>query len=325
MQALRNFIDRVRPLPRLVIQAHDFPDHDAVSSAYALSYLLGHFGVKTTLVYNGIIDRISLKNLIEQVDIPIVHWTEAALTPADKTITVDGCIGEKNVTDLPGDEIAVIDHHQVTPPQGLWYCDVRPDYGACATILYEYYEGLGVPMPRPVATALQVGLAIDTANLTRGFQKADVQAFAHFHENADQEQINLICRNSLLKSEVVFYKQLLEGLQVRDGVGFVWLADGCPKNMLGVMGDFLMSVNEISTTILAAPAGDVIQLSLRTEHPQVNVGRLVKELLAEHDIGFGGGHAHMAGGLIQRAKFNVPEPHLRLFELFLSRLPRAVD
>jgi nanoRNase/pAp phosphatase (c-di-AMP/oligoRNAs hydrolase) len=322
VQALRAFIARVRELPRLVIQAHDFPDHDAVSSSYALAHLLGEFGVRTQIVYNGVIDRISLRNMIEQVGIPIVHWREAGLTAADKTITVDGCIGEKNVTDLPGDEIAVIDHHQVTPPPGLWYQDVRPGYGACATILHEYYDALEIALPRDVATALQVGLAIDTANLTRGFQKADVAAFAHFHEVADQEKINVICRNSLLREEVVYYRQLLDALQVRDGVGFVWMADGCPKNMLGVMGDFLMSVHEISTTILAAPDGDTIQLSLRTEHPDVNVGRLVKEVLQQHDLGFGGGHAHMAGGLVQRAKFQAPDPGARLFELFLERLPR---
>jgi nanoRNase/pAp phosphatase (c-di-AMP/oligoRNAs hydrolase) len=85
------------------------------------------------------------------------------------------CVGEKNVTDLTGEEVAVIDHHQVTPAAGLWYEDIRPDYGATATIIYEYYQQLGLAMPVAVATALQVGLNIDTANLTRGFCEADVE------------------------------------------------------------------------------------------------------------------------------------------------------
>lgn len=322
MQQFLSFVERIKPLERFIIQAHDFPDHDAVSASFALSHLLGEFGVKTQIVYNGVIDRISLRNMIDQLQIPIVHWKEANLTAADKTITVDGCIGEKNVTDLPGDEVAVIDHHQVTPPPGLWYCDVRPDYGACATILHEYYEALNIAIPQRVATALQVGLAIDTANLTRGFQKADVEAFSHFHERAHQETINRICRNSLLRSEVVYYRQVVEGLQVRDRVGYAWLADGCPKNMLGVMGDFLIAIDEIDTTILAAPAGDTIQLSLRTERPGLNVGLLVKEMLAQHDLGFGGGHAHMAGGLIHRVKFTYPDPGPRIFEMFMERIAR---
>ena len=322
MQAFQQFIERARALPRLVIQAHDFPDHDAISSSFALAYLLQQHGVRTRMVYNGLIDRISLRNLIDWVGIDIVPWREADLSADDCIVTVDGCIGEKNVMDLPGMEIAVIDHHQVVAPPGLWYQDVRPTYGACATILVEYFAAFGIPIPKPIATALQVGLAIDTANLTRGFQQADVRAFAHLHEIADQPLINQICRNSLLRSEVVHYRRLLEALQMHGRVGLVWMEDECPKNILGMMGDFLMTVDEIETTILAAPVGDIVQLSLRSEHPDVNVGRIVRDVLHESGLGFGGGHSHMAGGMIPRAQLTDVNSGQRLFDLFLARLPQ---
>lgn len=321
MEQLRRFIERVRPLPRLVIQAHDFPDHDAVAASFALSHLLRQFGVTTRMVYNGVIDRVSLSHMIDWLEIDIVPWTEAGMTDADKNMTVDGCMGEKNVRDLPGEEIAVVDHHQSKPPPGLWFSDVRPTYGATATIVYEYYRDLGVPMPQAVATALQVGQAIDTANLTRGFCAADIEAFAHFHQIADQSLVARICRNSLMKSEVRYYEELLKALDVHKGAGFVWLERSCPKNMLGMMGDFLLSVEEIHTTILAAPSEDVIQMSLRTEHPDINVGQIVREVLQQHDLGFGGGHRHMAGGLIKREKFAAVGTGERLFELFRRRLP----
>jgi nanoRNase/pAp phosphatase (c-di-AMP/oligoRNAs hydrolase) len=320
MQAFSSFVERVRDLPRLVIQAHDFPDHDAISSSFALAHLLGCLGVRTRMVYNGLIDRVSLRNLIDHLDIDIVPWREAGLSAQDHIVTVDGCIGEKNLMDLPGREIAVIDHHQVAPPQGLWFQDVRPDYGACATILVEYYAALGIAMPRAVATALQVGLAIDTANLTRGFQQADVAAFATLHRLADQAQINRICRNSLLHAEMVHYQHLLQALRMHGRVGLVWLERDCPKNLLGMMGDFLMTVDEIETTILAAPVGDVVQLSLRTENPQLNVGRLVREVLTEHGLGFGGGHAHMAGGMIERGKLRGSDAGVQLLERFVRKL-----
>lgn len=35
-----SFLDRLKGDNRIIIQAHDFPDHDAISSAYALAYLL---------------------------------------------------------------------------------------------------------------------------------------------------------------------------------------------------------------------------------------------------------------------------------------------
>lgn len=34
------FLDKLKVNKRIIVQAHDFPDHDALSSAYALAYLL---------------------------------------------------------------------------------------------------------------------------------------------------------------------------------------------------------------------------------------------------------------------------------------------
>ena len=153
-QKLNKFLQLLSPLQRVVIQAHDFPDHDAIASAYGLATLLQAMGMNTLIVYNGHVDRISLANMIEWLDIPVIHCNKAKLTAHDKIITVDGCIGEKNVTDIQGEEIAVIDHHNVTPPKGLWYCDVRSNYGATATIIYEYFSSLNIDIPEKVATAL---------------------------------------------------------------------------------------------------------------------------------------------------------------------------
>ena len=139
---LKTFLEQLKSYPRVVIQAHDFPDHDAISSAFALSYLLQSQGIESIMVYHGLIDRISIHRMIELLHINIHKACDVDLLPEDKLILVDGCVGEKNVTDLIGEEIAVIDHHEVTVAQGLSYVDVRPHYGATATILFEYFQFL---------------------------------------------------------------------------------------------------------------------------------------------------------------------------------------
>jgi nanoRNase/pAp phosphatase (c-di-AMP/oligoRNAs hydrolase) len=295
---ISQFFKQLKPLKRVVIQAHDFPDHDAISAAYGLSIILQSLGLKTLIVYNGNIDRISLSNMIEWLEIPIVHCSKASLTPHDKIITVDGCIGEKNVTDMPGTEIAVIDHHTVTPPNKLWFCDVRPHYGATATIIYEYFQLLNIELPQNVATALLVGLNIDTANLTRGFCNADLKAFLAFNQMADLDLVNRICRNSLVENELTSFYQVCDSVTSTDGIAMVLLKDPCAKNLLGVLADFLLSVNEYDIVIVAMNYNQGIQLSLRSECPKVNVGKLLRETLNYKQRGFGGGHAHMAGGII---------------------------
>ena len=301
-QKLNKFLQLLSPLQRVVIQAHDFPDHDAIASAYGLAALLQAMGMNTLIVYNGHVDRISLANMIEWLDIPVIHCNKAKLTAHDKIITVDGCIGEKNVTDIQGEEIAVIDHHNVTPPKGLWYCDVRSNYGATATIIYEYFSSLNIDIPEKVATALLVGLNIDTANLTRGFCNADLKAFLGLNQVADLALVNKICRNSLIQSELKSFQHVCDNVESNDGIAIVLLKEPCAKNLLGVLADFLLSVNEYDIVIVAMKFNQAIQLSLRSECPKVNVGLLLRQTLNQKQRGFGGGHAHMAGGMILNDK-----------------------
>jgi nanoRNase/pAp phosphatase (c-di-AMP/oligoRNAs hydrolase) len=318
---ISQLLKQLKPLKRVIIQAHDFPDHDAISAAYGLSVILQSLGMKTLIVYNGNIDRISLSNMIEWLEIPIVHCSKAGLTPHDKIITVDGCIGEKNVTDMPGEEIAVIDHHTVTPPNNLWFCDVRPHYGATATIIYEYFQLLNIEIPQRVATALLVGLNIDTANLTRGFCNADLKSFLAFNQIADLDLVNRICRNSLVKNELSNFYHVCDNVSSTDGIAMVLLQEPCAKNLLGVLADFLLSVNEYDIVIVGMNYNQGIQLSLRSECPKVNVGKLLRETLDYKQRGFGGGHAHMAGGMILRDnKHHFVEASHAHFRPFLEKI-----
>ncbi|MDR2259299.1 MAG: hypothetical protein LBE14_09150, partial [Treponema sp.] len=57
----------------LVIQTHDFPDHDAAASAFALGRLLGRRGYAVRLLYRGVIRSFSLKTMIEKLRIPLIR------------------------------------------------------------------------------------------------------------------------------------------------------------------------------------------------------------------------------------------------------------
>ncbi len=300
MKQFEKLLNILRTNNHLYIQTHNFPDHDAVASAYALRYLLEKRSIPSSIIYAGEIQRMSLKRLIQELAIPIKREDAYTRTEQDKIIIVDGCKGNKNVVDLIGEEVAVIDHHNVTLPDDVTYVDIRPDYGACATILFDYFRSENEEIPRRVATALLTGLLVDTALMTRGVCQTDLEAYAALYLRADVGLVNSLLRNCIQKKELSFYKYVIENVKVQERFAFCYFQEGCNQNLLGIIGDFLLSLSEVDFVFLCAKNNKTINISVRSEVPCWNAALITRQVL--EGIGFGGGHSDLAGGIIEHCR-----------------------
>ena len=296
LHSIRDLIDFLRGEEYIFIQPHNFPDHDAVATAYGLQWLLDHFGIKSHLVYEGDIQRDSLKQFIKDLNIDIRHINEYEMVEEDKIINVDGCKGNKNVTDLIGDEVGVIDHHIARSPEDVEFADIRSEIGACATIIASYYEELGVVIPKDVATAFMIGINMDTSMLTRGVHTEDLRAYFRCYENADFVYVNWILRNYIRIEDLDFYHYVIENIRYIDNIAFCHFADGCSQNLLGILADFILALEEIDFVVLCASNGNKVNFSVRNELDEWDASKIIR--IALQGIGFGGGHSVMAGGVI---------------------------
>ena len=296
---------------RVFIQTHNYPDHDAVASAFALHYLLSTMRISSTIIYDGSIQRDSLQQMIDDLGIDISHFNTIEMTLKDKIIIVDGCKWNKNVTDLIGDEVGLIDHHQVTKPDDVPFADIRSTYGACSTILYEYFLKYKTSIPKDVATALIIGINMDTALLTRGVNIKDIEAYANLYSLADIPLQNRILRNYIQTKDLSFYKYAIDNIQIEKEVAYCYFPEGCNQNLLAILGDFFLALEEVEFVILCAKNNGSINFSVRSERREWNAAIILQQALK--GIGFGGGHSDMAGGIIQNAdEFNF----FRVKELF---------
>jgi nanoRNase/pAp phosphatase (c-di-AMP/oligoRNAs hydrolase) len=292
-------IVRSRASGRLFIQTHDFPDHDAVASAFALKELLAVSGIMADIVYAGAVQRDSLLRMIDRLGVGLIPAANAGMTSADPVVIVDGCKYNKNVTDLIGDEIAVVDHHQVERPEGVPFCDIRSNLGSCSTLILSYYAEAGVRVSREAATALMIGLSMDTALMTRGVSEEDVTAYAHLFPVADMRLVNSILRNYIQVKEMPFYRSAIDRVSIEQGVACCYFPEGCSQNLLGILGDFFLSFQEIDFVALFASNSGKVNVSMRCEIDSLNAAQVMRLVL--EGIGFGGGHADMAGGIIPDA------------------------
>jgi len=296
MQHITDLIKYLRDEKYIFIQTHNFPDHDAVASAFGLQEFFKNYEITSYLTYDGDIQRDSLFDMIDSLKINIQHVSRYDMNDKHKIVIVDGCKGNKNVTDLIGDEVGVIDHHQVVKAEDVPFNDIRPGIGACSTILFSYFQDYNFTIPQNVATALLIGINMDTSLLTRGVSADDIYAYSSLYTLSDVRLVNSILRNFIQQKDLAFYKEVIERVIITNTVAYCYFPDGCNQNMLGILGDFLLALKEVDFVILAAKNNDKINFSLRNENNKWNCSLIIQQVLK--DIGFGGGHIDMAGGII---------------------------
>ena len=296
MDNIKKLIKLFRDEDRVFIQPHNFPDHDAVASAFALQHLLGHYRIKADIVYEGEISRVSLIDFIKDLKIDIKHLDNYKMKAADKIIIVDGCKGNKNVTDMIGDEVAVIDHHNVVSPEDITYSDIRQKYGACSTIIADYYLEADIKIPAIIATAIMAGISMDTALLTRGVNGKDLEIYFHCYSLADMVYVNSMLRNNIQIKDLDYYKYVIDNTKYLDSTAFCYFPSGCGQNLMGILSDFLLALEEIDFVVIFARNSGRVNFSIRSEVKGWDASYVIRELL--RGIGFGGGHTDMAGGVI---------------------------
>lgn len=286
---------------RVVIQAHDFPDHDAVASAFGLSVMLEQRGYQATLCYGGTIQSESLSEAIKLMQIPIGPCRSANLDESVQLVLVDGFIGNRNMTGLPGEVIGLIDHHSPPEEPDCPYHDVRPNYGSCSTIIFDYFKQADAPLKKNVATMLLMGLMMDTAFMTRGVAPVDLEAFSTLFFQGDWETGSRLLKNSLSLSDLGLFREAINACEVADDFAFVMLQQECSAEVMALIADFFLGLRELHFVVVVEPDRDEYRLSVRSEDGIRPSDVIIRRALT--GIGSGGGHVHMGGGSIPRDLF----------------------
>lgn len=278
------------------IQTHNFPDPDAIASAYGLQQLLKNRGIRSTICYKGKIDRYSTDRLLEMMQIKLLNIENLAsvLTEEDEVILVDAQKGNSNIINITGDEIICIDHHPVNEKYQYRFTDIRPEIGACATIIAQYFFENNIPMDSGIATALTYGIRIDTNNLSRGVSKLDIEMLYRMFDNCDYEIIHMLENSNLCFEDLMAYSSAISSIEVYDNISFADTGKDCP--VIANISDFMLAIKEVSFSVVYSRKEGGIKLSVRSEKASLDAGKIIGTAL--EGIGNGGGHASMAGGFV---------------------------
>ncbi len=302
MSTIENLVDLLQG-KTVWIQTHDFPDPDAIASAFGLQHLLQMNDIESRLCYCGRIDKVNTKRMLELLEIRMESAEKSETTKSgDAIITIDGQKNNSNFTDIPGDEVACIDHHPWVTKYEYEYVD-HQIVGACATIIAGYCMEAGLALPTNVATALLYGIKMDTQNFCNGVHQKDIAAFSYLHDMADHQLIADLDNNVMEISDLRAYGAAIQDIAIYDRIGFAHIPFDCPDGLIAQVSSFILSLDAVEVAVIYANRNGGLKFSVRSEVHWLNAGRLIN--LALRDIGNGGGHPTMAGGLVYAERIHL--------------------
>lgn len=317
-EALRRTLENHRGDRQLVI-LQDFPDPDALSSAWTYKLIAQQFEIQCDIVYAGTLSHQENIALVKLAGLPVQRWPIQVAKSKDLS-AYQGCVFIDNQgttsqlfplvqqAELP--LIAVIDHHTSQGELNAELVDLRPQTRATATIFTQYLQTGLLKLDSSngehvkCATALMHGLRSDTNRLMQA-QEEDFLAAGYLSRFYDAQLLNSVLQASRSKRVMDVIERALRNRVLQNsfsiaGVGYLRYDD---RDAIPQAADFLVTEENVHTAVVYGIVHDedeeleVVIGSLRTNKITLDPDEFIKEAFGQDTQGrfFGGGRS-MAGG-----------------------------
>ncbi|KYC38535.1 exopolyphosphatase-like protein [Scytonema hofmannii PCC 7110] len=305
---------------RHLIILQDFPDPDALSSAWTYQLIAQQYEIKCDIVYAGALSHQENIALVKLTNLPAQRWTLQTLKGKDLPSSYQGfvLIDNQGTTSqlMPVVEqvgiplVAIIDHHSLQSDIKSEFLDIRPSVRATATIFTQYLQAGLLSLDSSInqhvkcATALMHGLRSDTNRLMQA-QEDDFMAAAYLSRFYDAQLLNAVLQANRSKRVMDVIERSLKNRIVQNnfsiaGVGYLRYDD---RDAIPQAADFLVTEENVHTAVVYGIVHDeddeleVVIGSLRTTKLTLDPDEFIKEAFGKDSSGrfFGGGRTSAGG------------------------------
>jgi nanoRNase/pAp phosphatase (c-di-AMP/oligoRNAs hydrolase) len=265
-------------------------DPDAISSAMALKRLLWRKVAGVTISNINVIKLPDNLALIRLLRVALIHINEIDESRFNRFAILDSQPDHHNAFDKYKPDV-IIDHHPDTGVQAP-FLDIRPQYGATASIMTEYLRTASIKPSPKLATALFYAIKTDTDNFKRQTTIEDVRSFQFLFRYANIHLVRKIEGSDLKLDFLKYFKLALEHKIMRKGKVFAHIGQVVNPDVCVLIADFFMRINSANWSIVSGVYDKTLVLVIRNDGIRRNAGKLVKESFGL--IGSAGGHESMA-------------------------------
>jgi len=287
-EKLRRFYDQFTGNDHVLIMIN--ADPDAIASAMAISRLLWRKVLQVTISHINTINRPDNLAMIRLLGVTLVPFEEIDVDQFSRVVIVDSQPDHnEHMAQLNPD--VIIDHH---PDSGAKapFMDIRPQYGATATILTEYLQAAKIKPSTKLATGLYHGIKTDTNDFKGQTQIEDVRAFQYLFLHANIHLARKIEKADLRFDLLKYFKIALKNMRRRKGKVYIHLGHVVNPDVCVLIADFFMRINTVTWSIVSGTCDKKLTIIFRNDGIRKNAGKVAKEGFGK--LGNAGGHKNMA-------------------------------
>lgn len=267
------------------------PDPDSIASSLALKTLLLKSIRYATTAYDGEITRQENMALIRLLSIPMERIADIDFTEFNRTAILDGQPTHFDLLKNRHFDV-IIDHHPITKGYSASFKDIRPSYGSTSTVMTEYLNAARIKPSTRLSTALLYGIKTDTNNFERDTRAEDVWAFRYLFPRANKNVLRKIELSELSPEILNYFKMAFDRIKILKDKIFVHMGEIDNPDVCVQLADFLLRVNNISSTVVSSVVDDNLVIILRSDGYRKNTGKMASKLFG--DLGNAGGHRSAA-------------------------------
>ncbi|MFO7766564.1 MAG: DHH family phosphoesterase [Pelovirga sp.] len=318
-------IEWVRGRGKVLIVTHDNPDPDSIAAAVALRHLLViKTGQNAVLTYGGVIGRSENRNMVEQLDIPLIPISELDPKHFQVVCMVDTQPNTGNNSwpaDLPVHFI--VDHHRPkTDLSSVCWVDIREDYGASVTILYEYLTSQNVAINTRLATCMYYAIKSETQDLGREWSKADREAYLKLLPLANNRILFKIIHPQVSTAYFSSFRKAIDSARIYGSALVFNLQEIENPDLVAELADFLLRHKGVDYVLGMGWFDGTQILSMRSLDPAAKLGLVIQDMVA--GFGTAGGHGMVAGGQIRMMDADI-KAQKELEDTLTRRMLKALN
>jgi nanoRNase/pAp phosphatase (c-di-AMP/oligoRNAs hydrolase) len=262
-------------------------DPDALATALAVKRLLRYRVKSVTIAHPNEIRRLNNVAMVKRLRIPLVRLKDVKPDNYSKKVMVDSqpdhlpCFEKLKIH-------AIIDHHPGSKEFDAEFIDIRPEYGATASMAVEYLRAAGMKPSVALATALFYGIKVDTQNFEQKSVLADGISFRYLFNIANRDLVRKFELTDLRRSELRYFATALDALKYSKGRYYSHLGRVRSPDVLVIVADFLNHVGEIDWVFVSGIHGEKLVVIFRCDGYRKSAGKLADRIFGS--VGSAGGH-----------------------------------